>query len=112
MSYHADDTICAVATAGGGAARGIIRISGMNAANVAAHLFRSDDDSTISAIRRATRLPGRISADGGSTDRSLPCDLYLWPTDRSYTREPVAELHTLGSPPVLEPLINTLCRAG
>ena len=42
----------------------------------------------------------------------LPCDLFLWPTDRSYTRQPVAELHTLGSPPLLEALLAAVCRAG
>ena len=42
----------------------------------------------------------------------MPCDLFLWPTDRSYTREPVAELHTIGSPPLLEALLAAVCRAG
>ena len=42
----------------------------------------------------------------------LPCDLFLWPTSRSYTREPVAELHTIGSPPLLEVISAAVCKAG
>lgn len=42
----------------------------------------------------------------------LPCELFLWPTSRSYTREPVAELHTIGSSPLLEALVDALGQAG
>ena len=42
----------------------------------------------------------------------MSCDLYLWPTDRSYTREPVAELHTIGSAPILQAVLSAVCRAG
>ncbi len=42
----------------------------------------------------------------------VPCDLFLWPGNRSYTREPVAELHTVGSPPVLQAVLAGACRAG
>jgi tRNA modification GTPase len=44
--------------------------------------------------------------------RSLPADVYVWPTNRSYTREPAAEIHTLGSPPLLEAVLSALCQAG
>ncbi len=42
----------------------------------------------------------------------LPAELYYWPGPRSYTGGPVAELHTLGCPPLLESAVRTLCRAG
>jgi tRNA modification GTPase len=42
----------------------------------------------------------------------VPCDAFVWPTARSYTRESVVELHTLGSPPVVEAILAALCRAG
>lgn len=42
----------------------------------------------------------------------VPCAVYLWPTERSYTRQSTAELHTIGSPPVLEAIVQTLCEAG
>lgn len=47
-----------------------------------------------------------------STGVSLPCNIFLWPDRRSYTREPVAEFHTFGSPPLLESLQEALCTAG
>jgi tRNA modification GTPase len=42
----------------------------------------------------------------------LPCEIYYWPRARSYTRQPVAELHTLGSPPLLAALLRRMCEAG
>ena len=42
----------------------------------------------------------------------LPCELFLWPERRSYTGQPVAEIHTLGSPPLLAIALRTLCAAG
>jgi tRNA modification GTPase len=42
----------------------------------------------------------------------VPCDAFVWPSSRSYTREPVVELHTLGSPPLVEAILSDLCRAG
>src|SRR4051812_46112849 len=112
MSYETDDTICAIATAPGGAARGIVRISGRNAVEIAGQLFMASDGVALDRVRCATALPGHVMAGLDSTPRPLDCNLFLWPDSRSYTREPVAELHTIGSPPVLEALIATLCRAG
>ncbi|HUG70735.1 MAG TPA: tRNA modification GTPase, partial [Pirellulaceae bacterium] len=37
---------------------------------------------------------------------------YVWPTERSYTRQPTAELHTIGSPPVLDAIVQSLCQQG
>ncbi len=42
----------------------------------------------------------------------LPCELYLWPGRRSYTGQPAAEFHTIGSPPLVEALLSALCRSG
>ena len=43
---------------------------------------------------------------------ALACHLYLWPTSRSYTRQPSAELHLIGSPPLLEAALHVLCEQG
>jgi tRNA modification GTPase len=112
MSFQTDDTICAIATAPGGAARGMVRISGSSAAAIAARLFESIGQQPINTIQRATAVPGRIQIELDGSPRIMPCDLFLWPTNRSYTREPVAELHTIGSPPVLDSLLAAVCRAG
>ena len=39
-------------------------------------------------------------------------DVLLWPTNRSYTGQPTAELHTIGSPPLLEALLQHLFAKG
>lgn len=43
---------------------------------------------------------------------SLSAALWFWPTSRSYTGQPAAELHTIGSPPLLDAVVSELCRNG
>jgi tRNA modification GTPase len=113
MSYHLDDTICAIATAPGGAARGIVRISGTRAMEVAGRVFHAMDGKSLEDVTCATTIVGHAAVRlHGDDERSVPCDAFLWPTARSYTREPVAELHTIGSPPVLEAIVAQACCAG
>jgi tRNA modification GTPase len=118
-----DETIAAIATAPGGAARGIVRLSGPDAIEAAWQVFRpmsqqQRQDESCGVSRQARVISGNaVLVDlGGAGDltveRLLPCDLYLWPTARSYTREPVAEFHTLGSLPLLEALLRAVCAAG
>jgi tRNA modification GTPase len=108
--YPLDDTIAAIASAPGGAARGIVRLSGPKALECTAAVFRANDGEPICT-------PPYPKATGGSLSLNaiyspLPCDLYLWPKGRSYTGQIVAEFHTLGSPPLLDALVKSLCRAG
>jgi len=113
MSYHADDTIAAIATAAGGAARGIVRVSGPATLTVVEKCFLRDDDQSVDCSPRAVASIGYVEVrlDRGAR-QWLPCDLFLWPTDRSYTRQPVAEFHTLGSPPLLRAVLDAVCHAG
>jgi tRNA modification GTPase len=105
-----DDTIVAIASPPGGAARGIVRLSGPEALDCAQRLLTHDGSETIvvaaspCVIRRQIVLPV-VAAP-------LPADVYVWPTRRSYTGQPVVELHTLGSPPLLEAVVSAACRAG
>src|SRR5262245_17939896 len=113
-----DDTIAAIASAPGGAARGIVRLSGPQAIAVISRCFRPDDTAaTVSVIKSASVIPGRVyrrqAIHGPDWEHfELPCDLYVWPTRQSYTRQPVAEIHTLGSPPLLNAVLRTMCDAG
>src|SRR5689334_19621579 len=107
MSYDLESTIVAIASPHGGAARGIVRVSGPGAVACAVACFEATDGQTP-APRSATVFPGHALA----SDLRLPCDLWLWPTSRSYTGQPTAEFHTLGSPPLLEALLAALCQAG
>jgi len=108
--YHLDDTICAIATAPGGAARGVVRISGVGVRTCLEHCFTSATDPDWPTAGHAAALPGTLQVEPLST--ALPCDLYYWPTAKSYTREPAAELHTIGSPPLLQAVLRSVCAAG
>lgn len=104
-----DDTIAALATASGGALRGVVRVSGPQVLACLRSCFRSDRDDWPRAARPIV-VGGLIPL--GPPCGDVPADLYLWPTRRSYTCQPTAELHTLGSPPILEAVLRAVCRAG
>lgn len=102
-----DDTIAALASPAGGAARGIVRISGPSALQCAARCAPAANLATLGPTQAPISLPAVLDAAGG-----LPCELYIWPGRRSYTREPLVEIHTLGSPPLLDLVLSAVCRAG
>lgn len=121
------DTIVAAATARGGAARGIVRLSGPDTLAVVECLLSPPlcggialDTGSFSgaqtdhpAKRRAERVadlivPVRLAG----REHAAPVDLYLWRGAQSYTRQPSAELHTIGSPPIVDAVVEAACRAG
>jgi tRNA modification GTPase len=106
------DTIAAIASPAGGAARGVIRISGPQAIDCVAPLWRPDASNAVplDSLPRATRLTGSFVADSFSA--AVPGSLLVWPDARSYTRQPSVEIHTVGSPPILQAMLKTLCRSG
>lgn len=107
---NVDDTIAAVASAPGGAYRGVVRLSGPQVAACLTACFRSGSGVPPAAVSAASVLPGQLFL--GQPLGDVACDLYLWPGPRSYTRQPVAELHTIGSPPVLQAALRAVCQAG
>ncbi len=151
--FPLDDTIVAVASPPGGAARGIVRLSGPRAIEIIGEFLdsplshwerarvRAVGDSPLSHWERArVRAVGdsplshweraRVRAADGeslppppfpcviagslrlpSLHSPLSCDAYLW-HDRSYTGQPMAELHTIGSPPLVDLVLHSLCAAG
>lgn len=110
MTFDVDDTICAIASAAGGAARGIVRISGARTKDVLKSIFHVADGRSLDSVERPSSISGDIvlPRDLGH----LPASLLLWPGSGSYTRQPTGELHTLGSPPLLEAVVESLCAAG
>jgi tRNA modification GTPase len=110
--HSPDDTIAAIATAAGGAARGIVRISGTDALAIATRVFTAHAAAALENLSYARIVSGTVALPDRSASQSLSCTLYLWPTARSYTRQPVAELHTIGSPPLLAALLRAVCFAG
>jgi len=111
-----DETIVAVASPPGGAARGIVRLSGPGLRRCLENCFRPDrapcthGRRPLASLTRPTVVPGAVWLSGFVSP--APCQLYLWPGKRSYTGQPVAEVHTLGSPPLLEAIVRAACSGG
>lgn len=114
MPYQLADTIVAIASPAGGAARGaargVVRISGQQAIAAVTSLADVQLAEQLAACRRAAVGSGALKLP--ALDASLPVDAYVWPTARSYTREPLVELHTIGSPPLLAAVVDALVVAG
>ena len=104
-----DDTIAAIASAAGGAARGIVRVSGPAAMSCAGRVFRPSEPCDFGSLRAAAVARGEVLLERLG---AVPALAYVWPTARSYTRQPASELHLIGSPPVLEAVLAAVCAAG
>lgn len=107
------DTIVALATPSGAAQRGVVRVAGPDAVRV---VSRSVDPATAERLeqsRSALLLPGaNFSIELAGAARCVSADLYVWPTIRSYAGQPSVEVHTVGSTPILEAVVRSLCRHG
>jgi tRNA modification GTPase len=110
-ALHPDDTIAALASPPGHAACGIVRVSGPETLSVVESLFTPVEDGLADFPRRVAWCYAGALQVGGLT-RPLPVDLYLWPNRRSYTGQPLAELHAISSPPVLEAVLAELFLRG
>jgi len=110
MLHRIDDTIAAIASPQGGAARGILRLSGSAIFECLDRTFEADEDVNLSTITKPIAIPGSVRF--GEVEAVMSCDLFLWPGTRSYTGQPVAEIHTIGSPPLIDGLLRTLCHRG
>lgn len=104
--YQPGDTLCAIASATSGA-RGIVRVSGPQAVALVAGIFDNADDLlaagaplVVAGSLQLAKLP------------PLPAELYVSPDARSYTREPLVEIHTFGSAPLLAAIQRELMAAG
>lgn len=109
-----DDTIAAIASAEGCAARGVIRMSGPDVAQILISTFSPDDtDVDLGSLTKPTHLVGVIDiGPDTSSNAQLPGTMLFWPTDRSYTRQSSAEFHTFGSPAILALALARLGNAG
>lgn len=110
MDLSLDDTIAALASAPGGARRGIIRISGNDVRQVLAGWFQPDEDARWQSARAAAVHGGLLTSLGSRAP--VPVRVYDWPNRRSYTGQPLVELHLPGSPPLLEAVLASLYRRG
>lgn len=123
VALQFQDTIAALASPPGSAIRGIVRVSGPDARAAVSSCFQPHDIDRWRTSRLTERHLGslrlacpnhdpRTTIPDPQTTITLPADVHLWPTRRSYTGEPVAEIHTIGSPPLLEAILTELFAAG
>lgn len=101
-----DETIAALASAPGPALRGIVRISGDGTLDLLKRILGHCPEFPE---RRATRIQSAIPVEPGL---DVPVDVHLWPTQRSFTGRPLAELHLIGSPPLLNEVLERACLHG
>ncbi|MCH7752877.1 MAG: tRNA modification GTPase [Planctomycetes bacterium] len=108
MVLDLHDTIAAIGTVPGPAARGMVRISGPHTIACLANSFSpTDAEFCWEALRTPRAVTGTFHAD-----LTIPCELLLWPSQKSFTRQPTAEIHTLGSAPLLEWVLTEVCAHG
>jgi len=101
-----NDTIIAQASAPGSAIRGILRISGKHALLVTKTIVENPD---------ALNCPGCVDANivlpsllSPLSQVTLPARLLLWKEGHSYTGEETVEIHTFGSPVLLDAIMAAL----
>lgn len=104
------DTIAAIASAREGALRGIVRVSGPDAVTCLARVFKPDEPLELEQLKTPIVLAGAVHT--APPIGLVPCDVYVWPDLRSYTRQPAFEIHTFGSLPILEAVLAALCQSG
>lgn len=108
--YHQQDTICAVATAPGGAI-GIIRISGPQAITITDSIFSPVGKKTPLSQREPYTVNfGHIRNDAGEILDEVLVSIFRAP--HSYTGEDSAEISCHGSSYILQQVIQLLIRKG
>ena len=106
--FSPDDTIVAIATPAGRGSLGVVRISGVDAREVAGRIL----------IREAPLQPRhatftRVRESGTVGQRPVDVVIATWfPAPHSYTGEHVVELSTHGSPVILQQVLKSAIDAG
>jgi tRNA modification GTPase len=108
MIHPTDDTIAAISSADGPGDRGLVRLSGPAAIELADRVFVGD--RPLAAEGGFATVPGRVRV--GEPALEAPARAYVFRRPRSYTRQDVVELHVPGSGPVLAELLSALIAGG
>lgn len=103
-------TIVAISSGVAAARRCVVRISGPETQRILATLL-TDSVSPLNAVR-AAQFPAVAQFPVAGVTHSLPISVYFWPDQRCFTGQPSAELHVLGSLPLVECLTEHLINLG
>jgi tRNA modification GTPase len=104
------DTIGALASAVGPAARGIVRISGPRAIECLNGWFEPAGVERWQLASGAASHAGGVRLDGLRS--LLDVTVYAWPNGHSFTGQPLVEIHAPGSPPLLDAVLARSFAAG
>jgi tRNA modification GTPase len=104
-----NDTIAAVSTPPGRGGIGIVRLSGPEAASIAAQLVRLRQPLEHGRARLADVLDEDSGSDAGRIDAAV---VTYFGAPHSYTSEDLVEIAAHGSPVVLELLVNRALKLG
>ena len=106
MSFSLNDSILAISTPSGRSLRAIIRLSGKDVFDCLSSAFVPDDGWKVTSEKGFSSCQGRIYLE--SEKIRIPACIYIMKSPNSYTREDIVEIHTFGSPPLLEMLMEKL----
>jgi len=112
MDLAVDKPIAALASPAGGAQRGIVRISGDSVRPILTDWFEPDDVAAWDNPQSARAYKGSLRLDDDGLNCRVPVRVLYWPNRRSYTGQPLLELHLPGSPPLLEVILEHVYRRG
>lgn len=111
-------TIVAIASSTAPAVRGIVRIAGNESLRVLSAMMPTAQSganyqaqhAALAALRRPSRID--VTLDLGDPLGLIDVVALVWPTAKSYTGLPSVEIHTFGSAPILESIVQTATRCG
>ncbi len=109
MEPDVEDIIVAVSSAAGFAPVGIVRLSGPGAHELADRMLRLDGGATVAGMAGFRRAACEILLDDV---RALPAAVYVFRAPRSYTRQDMIEIQTIGAPAVLEAVVDRCVELG
>ncbi len=112
MFDRRDDTIIAISSPPGVATRGILRLSGRGALDIASSAFHASGTPPLSEVAGQTVCHGEVRIDPDDAATSVPAKAFVFRGPRSYTREDVVELHVPGAAPVTASLLDQCMEAG
>lgn len=111
--WNPDDLIVAPATVGRGAARGIVRLSGMGLAGLLERLFRVASRGLAEPAAGGGLLEGVLAPDPLLQDwGAVPVGILYWPGPAGPTGGPLAEVQLPGSPLLVEAVVAAACAQG
>lgn len=109
MHLDLERTIVALGSGTSAGRRAIVRVSGNCTGEILSRLLANSCDTSWMTSKRpiSRQVVLRLDSIGEILARA-----YYWPDRRSYTGEPSAELHLLGSMPIVESLVHNICQLG